>query len=236
MKSTITDHEKKLAAYESVSLVKNGMVVGLGSGSTAVHMIRKLGAEVAQGLSVRGVPSSEKTAQLAHGAGIPLIRLEEAVTLDINIDGADEFDPKFRLIKGGGGALLREKILAHNSNLNVIIADSGKKVSALGKFKLPLEIIPFATQTILAEFNKMGLKPVLRKLSKKTYRTDENNYIIDIDILGIKDVAKLNSNLIETPGVVETGLFLKSTDIIIMGKGDETIFLKNNRQKERSSK
>lgn len=229
MKSTLTEKEKKIAAIKSVSLIKNGMVIGLGSGSTAAYMIRKLGEEVEKGLSIKGVPSSKKTAQLAQDVGIPLISLEEAITLDINIDGADEFDPQFRLIKGGGGALLREKILAHNSKLNVIIADSGKEVNTLGKFKLPVETIPFATQTILAEFNKMGLKPVLRKLSGGAYGTDENNNIIDIDIFGIKDMDKLNNTLIEIPGVVETGLFLKSTDIIIMGKGDETIFLRNNR-------
>ncbi|WP_425235674.1 ribose-5-phosphate isomerase RpiA [Ulvibacterium sp.] len=229
MKSTVIEHEKKLAAYESVSLVKNGMIVGLGSGSTAEHMIRKLGEEVEKGLSIKGVPSSERTAQLAQEVGIPLILLKEAITLDINIDGADEFDPKFRLIKGGGGALLREKILAHNSKLNVIIADSGKKVSALGKFKLPLEIIPFATQAILAELNKMGLKPVLRKLDGGAYRTDENNNIIDIDIFGVKEVDKLNGTLIEIPGVVETGLFLKTTDIILMGQGSETLFFRNTR-------
>ena len=229
MKSANTEHEKKIAAIASVSLVENGMVVGLGSGSTAVHMIRKLGEEVGKGLSIKGVPSSENTARLAQDVGIPLILLEKAGKLDINIDGADEFDPQFRLIKGGGGALLREKILAHNAKLNVIIADSGKKVNALGKFKLPLETIPFATPTILAELNEMGLKPVLRELNEKTYSTDENNYILDVDIFGVKDINKLNAMLIEIPGIVETGLFLKTTDIIIMGQGDETLFFRNTR-------
>lgn len=232
MKSTVIEHEKKLAAYESVSLVKNGMIVGLGSGSTAEHMIRKLAEEVGKGLSIKGVPSSEKTAQLAKDLGIDLIPLEKAGKLDINIDGADEFDPQFRLIKGGGGALLREKILAYNAKLNVIIADSGKQVSALGKFKLPLETIPFATPTMLARLNEMGLKPLLRKLNGKAYRTDENNFILDVDIFGVKDIDGLNRILIEMPGVVETGLFQKSTDMIIMGKGDEPIFLRNNQQKE----
>ncbi|WP_422081980.1 ribose-5-phosphate isomerase RpiA [Ulvibacterium sp.] len=236
MKSANAEHEKKIAAIQSVSLVKNGMVVGLGSGSTAVHMIRKLGEEVGKGLSIKGVPSSEKTAQLAKDLGIALISLEKAGKLDINIDGADEFDPQFRLIKGGGGALLWEKILAHNAKLNVIIADSGKKVNALGKFKLPLETIPLATPTIRAQLIEMGLKPVIRKRDGKTFRTDENNCILDVDIFGVKDIDRLNRTLIEMPGVVETGLFLKTTDLIIMGQGDETLFLRNDREREPSSK
>lgn len=229
MKSTLTEHEKKIAAIASVSLIKNGMTVGLGSGSTSSHMIRKLGEEVGKGLSIKGVPSSDKTAQLAQDLGIRLIPLEKAGKLDINIDGADEFDSQFRLIKGGGGALLREKILAYNSNLNVIIADSGKKVNVLGQFKLPLETIPFATPTIQARLNEMGLKPVLRKRNGKTYKTDENNCILDVDIYGFDDIHELNRTLIEMPGVVETGLFLKTTDVIIMGKGDETLFFRSSR-------
>ncbi len=229
------EHEKKIAAIASVSLVKNGMIVGLGSGSTAIHMIRKLGEEVEKGLSMKGVPSSEKTAQLAQDLGIPLIPLEKAGRLDINIDGADEFDPQFRLIKGGGGALLREKILAYNAKLNVIITDSEKKVKTLGKFKLPLETIPFATPTLHAELNEMGLKPVLRELDGKPYRTDENNCILDVDILEVRDVNELNRTLIEIPGVVETGLFLKTTDLIIMGQGNEILFFRNDREREPSS-
>lgn len=217
------EQEKKIAAIESVALVKNGMLVGLGSGSTAVFMIRKLGKEVAKGLAIKGVPSSDATAKLAREVGIPLVSLEDAMTLDINIDGADEFDPSMQLIKGGGGALLREKIVAHNSKYNVIISDSTKEVEKLGKFKLPIETIPFATKNIIAELDKMGLKPKLRSVKGIPYKTDENNLIVDLDIWQCEDIPHLNEILTRVPGVVETGLFLNSTDLILVGKGDSVV-------------
>lgn len=222
------ENEKILAAQESVNYIKDGMIVGLGSGSTAEHMIRELGKKVAGGLDIKGVPSSEKTARLAQEVGISLITLEEAVILDINIDGADEFDPELRLIKGGGGALLREKILAHNSKSNVIITDSSKAVDRLGAFKLPVETIPFATQSIMAQLQKMELQPVLRKVGGAPYRTDENNFILDTDVSGKDDLNTLNQKVLEIPGVVETGLFLNYTDVLIIGKGDGVETLKRN--------
>lgn len=218
-----SDYEKKAAAAKSLQWIKNGMLVGLGSGSTAALMIRGLGEKVANGLSIKGVPSSDTTAKLAREAGIPLITLEEAGTLDINIDGADEFDAKLQLIKGGGGAHLREKIVAHNSKINVVIADSAKQVERLGKFKLPIETVPFATQNIMTELDKMGLHPKLRKKGNKAYKTDEHNYIVDVDVFEQNDLVALNNTLINIPGVVETGLFLDTTDVIIMGKGDGTV-------------
>ena len=217
------EQEKKMAAIESVALVKNGMLVGLGSGSTAVFMIRKLGEEVAKGLSIKGVPSSDATAKLAREVGIPLISLEEAMKLDINIDGADEFNSSMQLIKGGGGALLREKIVAYNSKYNVIIADSTKEVRRLGKFKLPIETIPFATKNIIGELTEMGLKPKLRLVKGSPYKTDEENLIVDLDIFEWDDIPDLNEMLIRIPGIVETGLFLDSTDLILVGKGDSVI-------------
>ncbi|SDM29481.1 ribose-5-phosphate isomerase RpiA [Kriegella aquimaris] len=217
------EQEKKMAAIKSVALVKNGMLVGLGSGSTAAFMILKLGEEVAKGLSIKGVPSSDATAKLAREVGIPLISLEEAMKLDINIDGADEFDSSMQLIKGGGGALLREKIVAYNSKYNVIIADSTKEVRRLGKFKLPIETIPFATKNIIGELTEMGLKPKLRLVKGSPYKTDEENLIVDLDIFEWDDIPNLNEMLIRIPGIVETGLFLDSTDLILVGKGDSVI-------------
>jgi ribose 5-phosphate isomerase A len=236
MKSAITEWEKEHAAHQSVELVKSGMVVGLGSGATAAYMLHKLGAKVRRGLSLRGVPSSENTAKIARSAGIPLTTLDKAGRLDINIDGADEFDPGLRLIKGGGGALLREKILAHNSSCNVIIADSSKQVDNLGRFKLPLETIPFATATIIAELERMGLTPKLRHQDGKSYKTDEGNYVVDIDILGTKELKELNNLLIAIPGIVETGLFIGTTDILIMGKGDTTEVFRDNTRKHVGNK
>ncbi|MEM1340537.1 MAG: ribose-5-phosphate isomerase RpiA [Bacteroidota bacterium] len=225
MAITNPDNEKKRAAQEALKYVNTGMVLGLGTGSTAKHMIRGLGAMVSQGLQVKGVPSSERTANLAKELGIPLTTLELAPQLDLTIDGADEFDPKLRLIKGGGGALLREKILAHNSKMNIIITDSSKAVRQLGKFKLPLEIIPFALQSILVELQEMELRPVLRRSSKGIFTTDENNYILDISVYEWDNLNELNRQLIAIPGIVETGLFLETTDLLIMGKGNSVVEL-----------
>ena len=221
-----SDSEKKMAAYEALKYVTNGMILGLGTGSTAEHMIRGLGAKVSEGLQVKGVPSSERSARLARELGIPLTTLEVCVSLDLTIDGADEFDPELRLIKGGGGALLREKILAHNSKMNIIITDSGKAVERLGAFKLPVEVIPLAVQPILEELNAMELEPALRKTDQMVYRTDENNFILDLNILKQNDLTALNHTLLSIPGVVETGLFLDTTDILIMGKGEGTTMVR----------
>ncbi len=226
METNVLEKEKQLAAYKSITFVENGMVVGLGTGSTASYMIKELGNAVAKGLTIKGVASSEKTAQLAREVGVPLITLDRVEYLDINIDGADEFDSKLQLIKGGGGALLREKIIAHNSKLNIIIADSEKQVNRLGKFKLPIETIPFATQNIINELRKMGLKPIQRQQEGNVFRTDENNYIVDIDISKYEDLTSLSHSLIHIPGIVETGLFLSIVDIVLMGKGTNTVVFK----------
>ena len=216
------ENEKQLAALEAVKLIRSGMTIGLGSGSTTAYMINELGKKISNGFKIRGVASSDNTEKLAMEVGIPIIALHEAKTIDINIDGADEFDPYMQLIKGGGGALLREKIVAFNSKYNVIIADSGKEVMRLGKFKLPIETIPFATENIIDLLEKEGLKPNLRKVKSEIYVTDENNYIVDLDILGYTNLARLEEKLLKIPGIVETGLFLETTNKIIIGQGGST--------------
>ncbi len=217
--------EKKIAAKRAVELVEDGMIVGLGTGSTATYMIHALAERVTNGLTITGVPSSQRTADLAKECGIPLTTLDEAVILDINIDGADEFDSKLQMIKGGGGALLREKIIAYNSKQNVIITDSSKQVEKLGKFKLPIEVIPFSKNGILRKLEKMGLQPALRIKNEVPFETDENNVIIDVDAFDIDDLHELNHTLLAIPGVVETGLFLDLANYIIMGKNESiTIF------------
>lgn len=212
--------EKELAALASINYVKNGMVVGLGTGSTSEFMIRALGNRVSEGLVIVGVPSSERTKELATECGIPLKELAEVEKIDVTIDGADEFDPYLRLIKGGGGALLIEKIVAYNSDMNIIIADSGKKVERLGAFKLPVEVVPFAGLKILKELQEMGLSPKLRMKNGKPFITDEKNHILDIDISHKRNLSTLEITLKNIPGVVETGLFLETTDVVIMGKGN----------------
>ncbi|MBC8767954.1 ribose-5-phosphate isomerase RpiA [Arenibacter sp. BSSL-BM3] len=220
------DQEKQIAAKEAVKYIKSGMTVGLGTGSTAAHMVNELGKLVLNGLKIVGVPSSETTKKLATEKGIPLITLENASSIDVYIDGADEFDSYMQLIKGGGGALLREKILTYNSDLVIIIADSQKEVKRLGDFKLPVETIPFATQKIEKLLNKMGLQPKLRIKDGKNFITDEGNFILDLNIADITNIPALESNLKQIPGIVETGLFLDMADIIIVGKGETAITIK----------
>ncbi len=216
------ENEKRLAAIEAVNYVKEGMIVGLGSGSTSGYMIEELGKRVSDGLKIKGVPSSEVIKQLAEKLGIPIIALDQVERIDINIDGADEFDPKLRLIKGGGGALLREKIVAHNANYNIVMVDSSKEVDRLGKFKLPIETVPFATQSIFKELENLGLSPKLRQKDGSTYKTDQNNDILDLDIFDSPDLEGIDQMLQHIPGIVETGLFLNSTDLVILGKGEST--------------
>lgn len=220
-------NEKKVAALEAVKYIKDGMAVGLGTGSTAFFMIEVIGEMVRNGLKIRAVATSNETEKLAKKLGISVITLAEAKRLDVTIDGADEVDGQFQLIKGGGGALLREKIVAHNSDFNIIIADSSKQVSRLGKFKLPIETIPFATQLIIKELEEMNLHTVQRMLGADDYKTDENNDIVDIDIwkTDIK-LTDLEHQLKSIPGIVETGLFLTSTDLVIIGKGAQAIIEK----------
>ncbi|SIR23793.1 ribose-5-phosphate isomerase RpiA [Maribacter ulvicola] len=220
-------NEKKVAALEAVKYVESGMTVGLGTGSTAFFMIEAIGEMVQNGLQIKAVATSDETEKLATKLGIKIISLAEAKRLDVTIDGADEVDEDFQLIKGGGGALLREKIVAHNSDLNIIIADSSKSVSKLGKFKLPIETIPFATQLIVKELDSLGLSPVQRMNGDANYKTDENNDIVDIDIWDTHiKLTDLEQQLKTIPGIVETGLFLTTTNVVIIGKGEETIVRK----------
>lgn len=217
-------NEKKVAALAAVKYVKSGMTIGLGTGSTAFFMIEAIGDLVQNGMDIKAVATSEETEKLAKERGIDVISLAEAKRLDVTIDGADEVDENFQLIKGGGGALLREKIVAHNSDFNIIIADASKSVSKLGAFKLPIETIPFATQLIINELAELGLRPVQRKKGDTDYKTDEKNDIVDVDIwnTGIK-LTDLEQKLKAIPGIVETGLFLTSTNLVIIGKGEEAV-------------
>lgn len=222
------EKEKKGAAEAVVHYVQSGMLVGLGTGSTAAHMIRALANRVSGGLKITAVASSEASENLARELGIQVITPQEAGTIDLTIDGADEFDPYLQLIKGGGGALLREKILAFNSRENVIIADSGKQVSRLGAFRLPLEIIPFAMHQIADYLKAKGLDPVLRSRNGELFKTDNGNYIYDVNISGFTNISQLESDLLHIPGVVETGLFLDTTTRVLMGKGDEVLVYERN--------
>lgn len=218
-----SDAQKRAAAGAALDLVEDGMRLGLGSGSTAEHFVRALGERVAAGLSVVGVPSSSRTEALAEETGVPLTTLRETPRLDLCIDGADEIDPGFNLIKGGGGALLREKIVAYAAARRIIIADASKQVDVLGAFPLPIEVLLFgAGATVLAiqkTLDDMGFCGVIkiRMANGKSYVTDNGNWIFDIAALDIVDPAALAAALIAIPGVMAHGLFTGLADTVILG-------------------
>jgi ribose 5-phosphate isomerase A len=210
----MSDEFKRHAAERAMDEIRDGMKVGIGTGSTAEHFVRALGAAVRAGLKVTGVPTSERTAALAREEGIPLSTLEEMPALDVTVDGADEIDPDMALIKGGGGALLREKIVAAASGRMVVIADSGKLVQRLGKFPLPVEVVPFglgatriAVEAVLARHGLQG-EVSLRGGADHPFVTDGGHYILDAALGAIPDAARLAVDLNLIPGVVETGLFI----------------------------
>jgi len=211
--------EKELAARASLKYVRDGQIVGLGSGSTATIAIRLLGERVRAGLKIRGIPTSIASRDLAMQVGIPLITFQEAQEIDVTIDGADEFDPALNLIKGGGGAMLREKVVAFASKQLVIATDSSKQVPTLGRFPVPVEVIGFAEPLVAKKASELGAK-VVRRLdsSGKPYITDENHHILDCHFGQIPDPATLACTLSEMPGLVEHGLFVGMASVVVMAK------------------
>ncbi len=221
-----SDLEKAAAARASLRFVHDGNIVGLGTGSTAAYAVRFLGERVRKGLKIRGIPTSVQTRDLATSVGIPLTTLDEIPQLglqpiDVTIDGADEFDAQLRLIKGGGGALLREKIIASASKQVVIIADSSKQVAVLGKFPLPVEVIPFAQSLIAARITALGATVKLRKDTKgNPFMSDEGHHILDCSFGQIADPPALARVLSDMPGIVEHGLFINLATVVLVAKGE----------------
>jgi ribose 5-phosphate isomerase A len=212
--------EKEAAGRAAAELVRNGDIVGLGTGSTAYFAVIALGERVRSGLKIMGIPTSEQTADLARAVGIPLTTLDEHPEIDITIDGADEVGPKLNLIKGGGGALLREKVIASASRKMVVVADSGKIVPVLGKFPLPLEIIAFARTVIEKKIVSLGAAPKLRaRPDGSPYLTDNGNQILDCSFGQIADPAALALALSNTPGILEHGLFIGLASLVLVGRG-----------------
>ncbi|MNZ78091.1 Ribose-5-phosphate isomerase A [compost metagenome] len=214
---------KQLAAEKAVEYVEDGMKVGLGTGSTAYWAIRKLGERVSEGLKITAVATSRASEEQARELGIPLVAFGDIDSLDLTIDGADELDSSLQLIKGGGGALLREKIVASNSTRMIVIADEGKVVNTLGKFPLPVEIVPFAWEWTVAELAKLGCQPELRRSGEELYKTDNGNYIADCRFEAIEAAPKLALTIQSIPGVVDHGLFIGIAAMAIVGKLDGTI-------------
>jgi ribose 5-phosphate isomerase A len=213
--------EKEAAARASLRFVRDGNIVGLGTGSTAAYAVKFLGERVQAGLKIRGIPTSVQTRDLATSLGIPLTTLDEFQQIDVTIDGADEFDPQLHLIKGGGGALLREKIIASASRQLVIIADSSKQVAVLGKFPLPVEVIPFAQPLVAKRIAALGASVKIRQdKSGKPFATDEGHCILDCSFGQIPDPPALSSELKAIPGVVEHGLFIDLATVVLVAKGE----------------
>jgi ribose 5-phosphate isomerase A len=217
------DQAKGEAAARALEFVQSGMRLGLGTGSTAAIFVDLLGQKVAKGLQVTGVPTSERTRIQAESLNIPLTTLDETPELDLTIDGADEFDPDLVLIKGGGGALLREKIVATASRRMVVITDDSKAVKTLGRFPLPVEVVPFglgATQRAVAaaivNAGCQGPVNLRRTADGHEFVTDGGHYILDCALQTIPDPRALSALLLAVPGVVETGLFIDIASTIVV--------------------
>lgn len=218
---TLIDPAKQAAALRAVEFVRDGMTLGLGTGSTAELILAALGEKVRQGWSLRGVPTSEDTAAKARAAGVPLVSFEDVERLDLAIDGADEVSPTFDLIKGRGAALLREKIVAYSANKLVICVDPSKLVQRIGeKFALPVEVLPFAGPVVFRELQRMGGSPVLRKSGDVPALTDNGNYVIDCGFPSFDPLAEMDAKLNAIPGVIGHGLFLGMTTSVVVGYPD----------------
>jgi ribose 5-phosphate isomerase A len=221
------DQEKEAAARASLRFVEDGQVVGLGTGSTAAYFIKLLGEKVRNGMRVRGIPTSDRSRELAESLGIPLTTLDECQEIAVTVDGADEVDPQLRLIKGGGGAMLREKIVASATKRLVIVADETKQVPVLGKFPLPVEVIKFAQALVAKRITALGAQVSLRKNADGTpFVTDEKNHILDCRFGQIADADTLARQLSEMPGVVEHGLFIGMASVVLLARGSEIVELR----------
>lgn len=209
---------KELVGEKAAEYVKDGMVVGLGTGSTAYYMVEAIGRRVKEGLDIVGVTTSNRTKEQAEGLGIPLKSVDEVDRIDLTIDGADEISKDFQGIKGGGAAHLFEKIVADNSDKVIWIVDDSKMVETLGAFPLPVEVIPYGSQQLFRTFEQKGYKPAFRKTeSNEKLVTDAGHYIIDLHMEVIEEPRSLATWLDSLTGVVEHGLFLDSVNTVIVG-------------------
>ncbi|WP_017727773.1 ribose-5-phosphate isomerase RpiA [Halalkalibacterium ligniniphilum] len=212
-----TELFKKIAAEKAVDYIKDGMTIGLGSGSTIYWMIKKLSERVQQGLKIKGIPTSRRTEIWAREAGIPLTSFAEIKELDLAIDGADEVDPNFHLTKGGGGSLVREKIVDVSSKQFIVVVDQSKLVNTLGAFPLPVEVVPFGCEATAEKLTALHVKPILRMKDNEIFISDNGNYILDCQFNSISNPKALHEQIKRLVGVVETGLFVGMANKIIVG-------------------
>ncbi|OGL43056.1 MAG: ribose 5-phosphate isomerase A [Candidatus Schekmanbacteria bacterium RBG_13_48_7] len=215
---------KQVAGEAAAQFIKPGMIVGLGTGSTANFAISKLGELVKnENLNIKGVPTSQASENLAKEVGIPILSLGDVEFVDVTIDGADEIDGEYRMIKGGGGALLREKMVASVTKKEIIVVGPGKEVEILGKFPLPVEIIKFGWDFIQKRIAKLGCVPELRLKNGRPFITDNGNYILDCQFGSIQNPEQLEENLNRIPGVVENGLFIGLAHVLVIGTEEKAI-------------
>jgi ribose 5-phosphate isomerase A len=224
--------EKRTVGEAALRWVRSGMRLGLGSGTTSHWFIKELGERVRRGeLNVEGIATSRDSEELARECGIPLITPRQGLVLDLDLDGADEIAPDLSLIKGGGGALLREKVVARASRYFLVLADASKLVQMLGAFPLPVEVIPFTVPWVMDEILKIGGSPVLRMKpdsGSEPYLTDQQNYILDSKFEPIESPADLASRLEKIPGIAEHGLFLGYANSALIARGSEVLVLRPN--------
>lgn len=215
---TYHNRDKQVVAHAALSYVQSGMTLGLGTGSTIHYFLEELKRCVREGVDIQGIPTSKQTEKLAEAYGIPLTDFSKVTKIDVSIDGADEVDPDFQLIKGGGGSLVREKIVAEAADKRIIIVDNTKSVDKLGRFPLPVEVVPFGWQKTASYLERFGCTPVLRKVNQQPFISDNGNYILDCAFGSIDQPKTLHEQLKQLVGVVETGLFINMTDIVLMAK------------------
>lgn len=216
----MSQNPKQAVGERATDYVEDGMIVGLGTGSTAYFAIQKLGERIEQGLRIRGVPTSEQSRAQAREVGIPLTGFSEVAHIDLTIDGADEVDPAFNLTKGGGGALLREKIVASASQTKIVVVDETKLKDRLGAFPLPVEVVPFGWQVAQKRLEALGCHARLRIQDNAPFATDNGNHILDCAFGRIDDPPTLEQQIVTICGVVECGLFTALAHRIIIGKTD----------------
>ena len=209
---------KEQVGIKAAEFVTDGMIVGLGTGSTAYYFVAELGRRIKEeGLRITAVTTSSVTYEQAEGLGIPLKAIDDVEVVDLTVDGADEVDPALNGIKGGGGALLMEKIVATNSKDCIWIVDESKQVETLGAFKLPVEVVQYGAENLFRHFEKKGYSPAYREKDGQRFVTDQGNFIIDLDLKVIPDAEALAEELDRTVGVVDHGLFLGMVSKVIVG-------------------
>jgi ribose 5-phosphate isomerase A len=219
--------DKQAAAEKAIEFVSNDMIVGLGSGSTATFFTKRLGEEIKHGLKIKGISTSNATTSLALSLNIPLLSIDEVNEIDLTVDGADEIDPKFNGIKGGGGALLFEKIVASISKKIIWVADSSELVKKLGKFPLPVELVSFGYKHTLERLKEAGFNPSIRMKEGEISFSDGNNLIVDLDLKEIDNPIELEKRIKAFNGVIETGLFINTPDKVIVAESRNVKILEN---------